>query len=148
MIFVDVIGGSKSQKKHVKNMVEFCVKTLMPRMNLDVTVNLCKPTGAMGYCLQEENNRTFELEIDKTQSLRGLLETVAHEMVHVKQYARGELYQGIRVNKHRWQGEWLEDNIDYWDLPWEIEAHGREIGLFVRWAEESGLAGKRWTQDA
>ena len=42
MIFVDVIGGSKSQKKHVKNMVEFCVKTLMPRMNLDITVNLCK----------------------------------------------------------------------------------------------------------
>ena len=78
MIFVDVNGGSKSQKKHVQGMVEFCVKTLMPRMNLDITVNLCKPTGAMGYCLEEDNNRTFELEIDKTQSLRAVLETVAH----------------------------------------------------------------------
>ena len=34
MIFVYVIGGSKSQKKHVKNMVEFCVKTLMPKNEL------------------------------------------------------------------------------------------------------------------
>lgn len=143
MIFVDVIGGSRSQKKHVKSMVEFCVKTLMPRMNLDITVNLCKPTGAMGYCLQEENNRTFELEIDKTQSLRGLLETVAHEMVHVKQYARGEL----SADKHVWMGKtYNPEEINYWDLPWEIEAHGREIGLFVRYCEANNLSKYKWTQ--
>ena len=39
MMFVEVIGGSKSQKKHVANMVEFCVKTLMPRLKLDITLN-------------------------------------------------------------------------------------------------------------
>ena len=142
-MFVEVFGGSKSQKTHVAKMVEFCVKTLMPRMNLDITVKLCKPTGAMGYCLEEDNNRTFELEIDKTQSLRALLETVAHEMVHVKQYARREL----NPNKEVWMGKtYNPKNVNYWDLPWEIEAHGREVGLFVRYCEENKLAKHKWTQ--
>ena len=84
-MFVEVIGGSSSQKKHTKSMVEFCAKKLMPRLhNLDITVNLCKPKGAIGFCLELEDNRTFELEIDRTQPLRQLLETVAHEMVHAK----------------------------------------------------------------
>ena len=31
-------------------------------------------------------------------------------------------------------------------LPWEIEAHGRETGLFIRWVEENDFATKKWTQ--
>ena len=62
-MFVEVIGGSKSQKKHTQKMVEFCASILMPRLhNLDITVNLTKPKGAMGYCLELDDNRTFELE--------------------------------------------------------------------------------------
>jgi hypothetical protein len=79
--------------------------------------------------------------------MRKLLETVAHEMVHVKQYARGELYQGSRIAKHRWQGKWISNNVDYWDHPWEIEAHGREAGLFIRWAEENNLGHYTWAKD-
>lgn len=143
LMFIEVIGGSKSQKNHVEKMVAFCAKKLMPKMNLDITVNLCKPTGAMGYCLEAEDKRTFELEIDKSQSLRSLLETVAHEMVHVKQYARREL----NPNKEVWMGKtYNPKNINYWDLPWEIEAHGREVGLFVRYCEENKLAKHKWTQ--
>ena len=142
-MFIEVIGGSKSQKNHVEKMVAFCAKKLMPKMNLDITVNLCKPTGAMGYCCEADNKRTFELEIDKSQSLRALLETVAHEMVHVKQYARREL----DPNKEVWMGKtYNPENVNYWDLPWEIEAHGREVGLFVRYCEENNLAKHKWTQ--
>jgi hypothetical protein len=25
--------------------------------------------------------------------------------------------------------------IAYWDYPWEIEAYGRQLGLFIRWCE-------------
>ena len=143
LMFIEVIGGSKSQKNHVEKMVAFCAKKLMPKMNLDITVNLCKPTGAMGYCCEADNKRTFELEIDKSQSLRELLETVAHEMVHVKQYARREL----DPNKEVWMGKtYNPKDVNYWDLPWEIEAHGREVGLFVRYCEENNLAKHKWTQ--
>ena len=108
-----------------------------------------------GYAMPLDDHsrpRFFELEINKKARLRRLLETVAHEMVHVKQYAKGELFEGnFKLGKHRWMGEWLSDNSnlvkEYWDHPWEVEAHGRECGLFVRWAEENKLGSRSWALD-
>ena len=49
-------------------------------------------------------------------------------MVHVKQYARRELHS----DKHVWMGKTVDpDDVNYWDRPWEIEAHGRPLGLFI-----------------
>ena len=31
------------------------------------------------------------------------------------------------------------NNMDYFDYPWEIEAFGRQLGLFTRWCEDAGL---------
>ena len=72
-MYITVNGGKAHQRKHVQTMVEFCIETLMPRMRtLEITVNLCKPTGALGYCLELDNKREFELEVDKTQPMRKL----------------------------------------------------------------------------
>ena len=141
---ITVIGGKPKQRKYVESMVYFCIDTLMPRMRtLEIEVKLCAPKGAMGYCLETDNNRTFEIEVDRTLSYRKMLETVAHEMVHVKQYARRELHP----SNNTWMGKtYNPEKTSYWDLPWEIEAHGREVGLFVRWAEKERLAHLKWTQ--
>ena len=141
---IRITGGTKNQKKYARSMVKFCIKTLMPRMKtLDITVKLKNPKGAMGYCLELDDNRTFEIEADKKLRLRKLLETIAHEMVHVKQYARRELHP---VNE-TWCGKtYNPKKVSYWDLPWEIEAHGREVGLFVRWAEKENVGHLKWTQ--
>jgi len=152
---IRVTGGTASQKKHIPSVINFGIEKLMPRMNLDITVRLKKLDGeAYGYCHADPNGdaerldrpREFELEIHKNMSLRKVLETVCHEMVHVKQYARGELYESSR-NKHRWQGKWIDKDPEYWDQPWEIEAHGREAGLFIRWAEDQKLGNQKWTHD-
>ena len=142
---IAVTGGKEYQRKYVESITEFCIKTLMPRMQtLDITIKLTKPDGALGYCLETDNKRTFELEIDRTQSLRKLLETVAHEMVHVKQFARREMHPSTNT----WCGKtYNPKKVSYWDLPWEIEAHGREVGLFVRWCEQEELGNKKWTQE-
>ena len=122
---ITVTGGSQSQKKHTKEMVKFCIKTLMPRMKtLDIDVKLCKPTGALGYCLELDNKREFELEIDKTQPLRRLLETVAHEMVHVKQLVYKEFFTECNFYK---------THEEYMNLPWEIEAYEMQEVLLERW---------------
>jgi len=154
-MFVTVRGGNQSQKKHVKSMVEYCVKKMMPRMKtLEINVHI-KEFGkddSWGYCIPSDDAdahrpREFEIEINKSARLRRMLETVAHEMVHAKQFARGELYESSRTNKHRWQGRWLSKEPGYWDQPWEIEAHGRECGLFIQWAESQKLGKKKWTHD-
>ena len=43
--------------------------------------------------------------------------TLAHEMVHVKQFARNELDDQLTF----WKGR-NHSNTDYWDQPWEKEA--------------------------
>lgn len=150
-----ITGGNKSQRNYTRSIVEFCQTKLMPKMtDIEIVVKLRKfPKNAedCGYCLavdgpRADRPREFEIEIDSRMKLRRLLETICHEMVHVKQYARGELYESGRQNKHRWQGEWIDKDPDYWDRPWEIEAHGRETGLFVRWAEANELGKKKWTK--
>jgi hypothetical protein len=155
-VVINIKGGSKTQKKHTRTMVEFCCKMLMPRMKtLEINVHLkdFKEDSSYGYAISSDGAdpirpREFDLEIATNDvRLRRLLETVAHEMVHVKQFARGELYESARTNKHRWKGKWQRSQKEYWDLPWEIEAHGRECGLFCRWAHHTGNANKAWTYD-
>jgi len=155
---ITVTGATQSQKKHIESIVKYCAKKMMPRMhNLHIIVKLkdLSKANAYGFCMADPESladradrpREFELEIHKGMRLRKILETIAHEMVHVKQYARGELYESARTAKHRWQGKYVSEKMDYWDQPWEIEAHGREGGLFVRWAEANDLGKKRWTHD-
>lgn len=154
-IAVNLKGGTRTQKKYAKSMVEFCAKMLMPRVsNLEINLHLYKfkKDDSYGYALATDDAdadrpREFNVEINTDTRLRRILETVAHEMVHVKQFARGELYQSSKTAKHRWQGVWMRSEKEYWDLPWEIEAHGRECGLFVRWAEDMGFGNKAWTKD-
>jgi len=142
---VEVTGGKPYQKAYVENMVHYCIDMLMPRMrSLDIKVVLkTLKDDAYGYCLSE-TTREFELEIDKNLTLRKLLTTVAHEMVHVRQYARRQL-----TGDYTWHGKtYHPKKVDYWDEPWEIEAHGRETGLFIRWAEKNKLGKRKWTQDS
>ena len=142
MNYVNVSGGQPYQRKHVESIVHYCIAKLMPRMQtLDIDVKLANLKGeAYGYCLSLDK-RTFELEIEKKLNLKTLLTTVAHEMVHVKQYARSELTEGT------WQGKLINPNQSYWDRGYEIEAHGREYGLFVRWAEANKLGERQWTHE-
>ena len=149
---IDVIGGTKRQRDYARSMVNYCIKKLMPRMNtLEIEVKLTKLKGdANGYCLRE-TDRTYFIEADPTIGQRAMLETVAHEMVHVKQYARREMTDYVHSNgvaskaKYwKWKDRMVSDATDYWDLPWEIEANGRECGLFIRWAQQEGYGDKKW----
>ena len=73
----------------------------------------------------------YERVRDATEWRHEILKTLGHELVHVKQYVTGELtwrakglyYKGIQYDP--------ENLIDYFDLPYEIEAYGRERGLLV-----------------
>jgi hypothetical protein len=38
------------------------------------------------------------------------------------------------------------NKVSYWDQPWEIEAMGREEGLFIQWIEKMNLSGQTWTK--
>jgi len=69
-------------------------------------------------------------------------------MVHVKQFARNEHKQMLITGSCKWMGRTINTNkVDYWDLPWEIEANGREVGLFLNWSSANDLQDAKWTLD-
>jgi hypothetical protein len=58
-----------------------------------------------------------------------MLKTLAHEMVHVLQYARGELNEEMTY----WRGKKVNsDLIPYNQQPWEIEAETKGIQLYEK----------------
>jgi len=68
---------------------------------------------------------------DVTEWAHEVLKTLAHELVHVKQYVMGELsmrreglcYRGVHYD--------VKTLTEYFELPYEIEAYGREKGLLI-----------------
>lgn len=156
---IEVSGGTEKQRELVQSIAEWCAVKLMGQRLADVVnveIELRRDMGnSLGNATWEDDNhrpREFSMEVNASKELRlrKILETVAHEMVHVKQYAKGEMKDLISrpANIRKWQGKEIDTNlISYWDLPWEIEAYGRECGLFVRWAEENNLANEEWTHD-
>ena len=83
----------------------------------------------------ESYPRAFLIEIKKGMDRKEILGSVAHELVHVKQFARRELVSFCPHKNPKYQGKEFKESLCYWDQPWEIEAFGREIGLVTRYEE-------------
>ena len=150
-------------------MTEFAMARLVPsnrlRNNVSINVHL-KHHEENGEAMLEDyanryRPRDFKVIIDhhraevddynrtRTSTEWGhmILRTLAHELVHVKQYLVGDL--SWRDKGMLWKGrmfapEYLTDQLE---TPYEIEAYGREKGLLVsfllRWKEieeEMGMA--------
>lgn len=147
-----VKGFGKKKTAEITEAVEFIAAQLMdPRMvrNLTIDVERDRNLDVMGECVNEDdtrNPRWFTITLRDAADDEDIIKTICHEMVHVKQYAKNELAKSLRVTKGRgfklatrWQGSyWLPKGKEdeYWDAPWEIEAYGREVGLYHKWVEK------------
>lgn len=150
------VTGAKTQAQsdEFKRAAEFFADILMdPRMvrNLTIDIEVIKNLDVQGECVDEDgtrNPRWFTISL-KSQKPLEMIKTLAHEMVHVKQHAKNELQGGIMVATRgglkmtsRWMGEiWKPKRKEchYYDSPWEVEAYGKEVGLFNRyvvWMDE------------
>lgn len=64
-------------------------------------------------------------------SLLNMASTLAHEMVHVKQLAKGQMK--FLPNQARiWKGKRYSKKTKYLDMPWEIDAFSRQEILLRR----------------
>ena len=87
-------------------------------------------------CVWEDINirpREFTIRIDSGMGKKRTLLALAHEMVHVKQYALGQLKDYLRDSS---VCSWLDERHSktdggYFTWPWEVEAHGMESELYL-----------------
>ena len=139
---------TEKNKKLLAEAANFFADILMdPRMvrNITLDIEIIPGLDVEGECIDEDgikNPRWFTINLRK-QTIDDMIKVLAHEMVHVKQHAKNELQGGIMVPTRggmkmtsKWMGEvWKPKAKEhpYFDSPWEVEAYGREIGLFQRY---------------
>lgn len=125
-------------KAEIRDYMEFLADMLMsPRLVKSLTIHIkCLPLKKVkGFCMSLDDQygkrpKEFLIELDTKQSKASQLKTLAHEMVHVKQYAKGELADLDRQNKVKFNKKKYNAESFYWLQPWEIEAYGYEYGLY------------------
>lgn len=132
---IQVTGGNKFQRVIAEKVTMRMIKELLPRirtLEIDIEIKKLKDDVA-GWCLMEDTNRWFTLEISSELTLRDFITTVCHEMVHVKQYARKEM-DGETM---RWKKGKVKKDTAYHDLPWEKEAYRLQDKLAkIIWDED------------
>lgn len=76
----------------------------------------------------------YMVVINSQKRLAEIARTLAHELVHVKQMAKGQLK--ILPKHYVWMGKKYSKNTAYLDMPWEQEAFAKQEMLMRRAIEE------------
>lgn len=139
MLLLDYRGGTKFQRDTAEKVVGWFLKKMLPRyrkISLTIRFTKCYTTsGAYGYCWEGDEPREYEIELDKNMRLFDMVGTLCHELVHLKQYVKGEMKQ-IDGHRTRWKKKIVPAKTDYVDQPWEKEAFRLEKKLALQVFEE------------
>jgi hypothetical protein len=131
-----VIKGQIKDKKKVHAYAHFLCKELgINRMYSKVIFITFKTTldhDSQGLCWGDPKEGYVDMSIARKSQgeklpYEEIMQTLAHEMVHAKQYLRGELC-GYSMS---WKGK-KPRNYSYDNAPWEREAYKREEELYKR----------------
>jgi len=125
------LTGQVSQKRRINTYVRSILTYLMPRLRRDIDINITVTKecdgGAYGLCWGGRN----EVEIQLSRTLMGdkipleeMMLTLAHELVHAKQFIMGELSPTMRNYKTVYHAK-----TPYSRQPWELEAYRKEEKL-------------------
>ncbi len=152
MIHIEATGGLKKDRELAEDVMWFCMDILMPRMRtlcIDLEFTKTLEDGAMGFTHMGDDDKDMIIQIDHRLSrIEGrdkLIETVAHEMVHVWQMATGRLKDKFRGGyKQLWKckdGKYRNyRNTAYDRQPWETQAYALEgkLAELYEMMEEKG----------
>lgn len=126
----------QSRSKKTKEFVEQLMPGLIKQLKLErsrkfVLIEIARgiSPGAYGATTNLPGLDSFVIAL-QPQKWTELGATLAHEMVHVKQFAKGHFQ--IRNGKHYWKSKLITKRVKYLDQPWEIEAFARQEILFRR----------------
>jgi len=153
-LIVSVEGGSEELRELVYEATFFYLKLLLKRkiknINIDIELvdNLRKKEKIFGDAITGETYKDIIIRLNNSKTNYQLvLLNLAHEMVHAKQYIRKELVD-LNLTTAKWKGENIvHEDYHYFDHPWEIDATGRERGLYFRFISNGGYQKQKWVKE-
>ena len=125
------------RKEFIEGLVQLFIRELkLEKSKVELMVftkkGFEKETGAAGM-VYPYADRLITMDIDSQLTPERLVDVLSHEMVHVKQLAKGQLkYKGKKLY---WKGKFVNHKkLSYYDHPWEHEA----------WKNQKILASRVW----
>ena len=111
---------------------------ILPYIHIKVVIKKELDDDYLGTCIyidDELKPREFLIEIKYTDT-ETMLETLAHEMVHLKQFVKGQLKERYMNGKRLtfWCNKPMRR--PYWNQPWEKEAFCMQVFLKESFLEE------------
>lgn len=144
MIYIDIIGrvvDKKAVTQYSWDIIQYFFKRNLKRdVFVDIRFISQFDDRASGYCHGNKDHVIVEVAKGATWPEQGYvaynqqhqLITLAHELVHAKQYIRGE----INPYDNRWVKSGISqiyNDYAHQDRPWEIEAHSLQDMLYNKY---------------
>ena len=156
-MILNIKGSNKDYRKMIESAAYYYAEKLLGKtlvktieININLKRGMLKKDDVEGTCIWDDwddlrkTPRDFTIELDCGVTIRNMLVNLAHEMVHMKQWVKGDMYEYSSPHMIRFMKKKYDmSEIAYWDYPWEIEAYGRQLGLFIRWCEAEGIADRK-----
>ncbi len=132
--------------------VKFFLDELFKRCTIEYKLNI-RIAFRKGQCIADDDGSRNEglveevvvkgetwyyIAISNDASFLDILSTIAHELVHVHQFATGRLnseddwtWEGVSYGEHPYTGTELDNQ-----LPWEYDAYSKEIELARKFVKQ------------
>ena len=124
-----VEARSKQKKQFIEAILPSMVKQLgLTNTKKSLLIRLEKDCEGMGYTVPVDILDSYVVIIKPTMSIKSIGITLAHEMVHVRQMAKGILK--IKNGVNYWCGKRYTKRTKYLDQPWEQDAFARQEIVF------------------
>jgi uncharacterized protein YjaZ len=123
----------EAHSKQKKQFIEAILPSIIEQLGLTNTrkslvIRLEKDCEQMGYTVPVDILDSYVVVIKPTMSIKSIGLTLAHEMVHVRQMAKGILK--IKNGVNYWCGKRYTKRTKYLDQPWEQDAFARQELVF------------------
>ncbi len=126
---------------HTRNkMFKQYLEIITPKMLADlgltssrkcVVITLEKDCPDLGLTVSFDAIDGYVVVIRSNQSVKEIGVTLAHELVHVKQMAKG-LLKSVGRGSHTWKGKKYRKSTPYYARPWELDAFAKQEIVFRR----------------
>lgn len=119
------VDGSPKVKAYIEALLPSMLEQLkLTKSKKLLHVILDRDIEELGSTIPLKGLDTYLVVLRPTRDLLALGATLAHELTHVAQFAKGTLQ--LTPKGKRWKGKFYGRKTPYLDQPWEIQAFSKQ----------------------
>ena len=119
------VDGSPKAKRFVESLLPSMIEQLKLTKSRKLLHVIIDPElEDLGTTVPLKGLDTYLVVLRPVKDIATLGATLAHELTHVAQFAKGTLQ--ITPRGKRWKGKYYGRRVPYLDQPWEIQAFAKQ----------------------